>query len=156
MVNENHFQFDRITFFNFWKTIYGFKNRKSFFEIKLFIFTRTFDTRLPKPGNGQSSESGWHWNPANIRPPEYCRRGNPATSDHRRQNGQKPVGSGQNGRNLVGSDRICMDQATDPGHFGRIWRDPEESGRNPAILTEFGQTCSPKSGNGDCCIFHIL
>jgi hypothetical protein len=40
MVNENHFQFDRKTFFNFWKTIYGFK---SFSEIKLFVLARTFD-----------------------------------------------------------------------------------------------------------------
>jgi hypothetical protein len=42
MVNGNHFQFDRKRLFNFWKTIYGFKNRKSFFELKLFIFACTF------------------------------------------------------------------------------------------------------------------
>jgi hypothetical protein len=43
MVNENHFRFDRKSFFNFWKTIYGFKNRKSFFEIILFVLSCTFD-----------------------------------------------------------------------------------------------------------------
>jgi hypothetical protein len=76
MVNENHFRFDRKTFFNFWKTIYGFKNRKSFFEIKLFVLTCMFDMRLLESSNGQSSESG------NIQPPKYCRRRNPATSGH--------------------------------------------------------------------------
>jgi hypothetical protein len=48
IVNENHFRFDFKTYFNFWKTIYGFKNRKSFFEIKLFVIARTFDIRLPE------------------------------------------------------------------------------------------------------------
>jgi hypothetical protein len=57
MVNENHFRFDRNSFFNFWKTIYDFQNRKSFFEIKLFIFPRTFDIRFSESGNDQSSKS---------------------------------------------------------------------------------------------------
>jgi len=64
MVNENHFRFDRKSFFNFWKTIYGFKNRKSFSEIKLFVRACTFDIRLPESGNNRSSESWWHQNPA--------------------------------------------------------------------------------------------
>jgi hypothetical protein len=42
MVNENHFQFDRKHFFNFWKMIYGFKNRKSFSELKPFILPYMF------------------------------------------------------------------------------------------------------------------
>jgi len=58
MANENHFQFDRKSFFNFLKTIYGFKNYKSFFEIKLFVFARTFDIRLSETGKGSSLESG--------------------------------------------------------------------------------------------------
>jgi hypothetical protein len=61
MVNENHFRFDRKTFFNFWKTIYCFKNRKSLFEIKLFVLASTFDIRLPKSGNGWLSESSNIW-----------------------------------------------------------------------------------------------
>jgi hypothetical protein len=44
--------------------IYDFKNRKSFFEIKLFILARTFDNRLPESSNSRSSESKWHRNPA--------------------------------------------------------------------------------------------
>jgi hypothetical protein len=78
MVNENHFRFDRKTFFKFWKTIYGFKNRKSFSEIKRFILTSTFDIQLPEFDNGQSSESRRHRNLATSG------RRNPATSDHRR------------------------------------------------------------------------
>jgi hypothetical protein len=42
MVNENHFQFDRKSLFNFLKTIYESKNRKSFSEFKLFILAHTF------------------------------------------------------------------------------------------------------------------
>jgi hypothetical protein len=42
MVNGNHFQFDRKIFFNFWKTIYGFENRKSFFGFKFFTLMRMF------------------------------------------------------------------------------------------------------------------
>jgi hypothetical protein len=45
MVNENHFSFDHKSksLFNFWKVIYGFKNRKLFFGFKLFInLARTF------------------------------------------------------------------------------------------------------------------
>jgi hypothetical protein len=64
MVNENYFRFDRKSFFNFWKTIYDFKNRKSFFEIKLFVLARTFDIRLSESGNGWSSEFRRCWNPA--------------------------------------------------------------------------------------------
>jgi len=94
MVNENYFWFDRKNFFNFWKTIYGFKNCKSFSEIILFVFSRTFDIRLSEFGNSRLSQSRRHRNPATsgfrnnvgpgIRPSEYCRRRNPATSGHRR------------------------------------------------------------------------
>jgi hypothetical protein len=42
MVNVNYFQFDRKIFFNFLKTIYGFKNRKLFSGFKLFTLVRTF------------------------------------------------------------------------------------------------------------------
>jgi len=64
MVNENHFRFDRKTFFNFWKTIYGFKNCKSFSEIRLFVLAHTVDIRLPESSNGRSSEPRQHWNSA--------------------------------------------------------------------------------------------
>jgi hypothetical protein len=40
MVKENHFRFDRKSFFNFWKTIYG--------------FAHTLDIRLSESGNGQN------------------------------------------------------------------------------------------------------
>jgi len=39
-VNKNHFQYFQV--FNFWKTIYGFKNHKLFSKFKLFILARTF------------------------------------------------------------------------------------------------------------------
>jgi hypothetical protein len=42
MINENNFQFDHKNFFNFWKTIYGFQNSKSFSEFKFFILARMF------------------------------------------------------------------------------------------------------------------
>jgi hypothetical protein len=42
MVNGNHFQFNRKNLFNFWKTIYSFKNRKSCFRFKLFILSYMF------------------------------------------------------------------------------------------------------------------
>jgi hypothetical protein len=43
MVNGNHFQFDHKSLSNSEKTIYGFKNRKSFFSrFKLFILADTF------------------------------------------------------------------------------------------------------------------
>jgi len=46
MVNENHFQFDRKSILNFWKTIYSFKNRKSFCGFILFILAGMF-VRIP-------------------------------------------------------------------------------------------------------------
>jgi hypothetical protein len=42
IVIENDFQFDRKNLFNFWKTIYGFQNRKLFSGFKLFILACTF------------------------------------------------------------------------------------------------------------------
>jgi hypothetical protein len=57
MVNENHFQFDRKSFFIFWKTIYGFKSCTLFSEIKFFVIACTFDIRLLEFNNCRSSES---------------------------------------------------------------------------------------------------
>jgi hypothetical protein len=74
MVNENHFRFDRKTFFNIWKTIYGFKKRKSFSKIKLFVLPRTFYIRLLESGNGRSSESKRHRNLATSGHRKYCQR----------------------------------------------------------------------------------
>jgi hypothetical protein len=68
MVNKNHFQFDYKSFFNFLKTIYGFKNRKWFSEIELFILVRTFDIRLTKLGHGRLSKSKQRRMPANQIP----------------------------------------------------------------------------------------
>jgi hypothetical protein len=79
MVNENHFQFDRKSFFHFWKTIYSFKNRKSFSKIILFILARMFNIRLPE------SDSSRNPSGTKIRQWEYCQRRNPATSGHRRR-----------------------------------------------------------------------
>lgn len=42
MVNENHFQFDRKSLFDFWKTIYSFENHKLFSGFKFLILARTF------------------------------------------------------------------------------------------------------------------
>jgi hypothetical protein len=42
MVNENNFQFDRKSLFNFLKTIYDFEICKSFSGFKLFILAHTF------------------------------------------------------------------------------------------------------------------
>jgi len=64
MVNENHFRFDRKNFFNFWKTIYGFKNRKSFSEIKLLVLVCMFDIRLQESSNDRLSKSRRRWNSA--------------------------------------------------------------------------------------------
>jgi hypothetical protein len=64
MVNENHFRFGRKSLFNFWKTIYNFKNRKSFSEIKFLVLACMFDIRLPESSNSRSSESRRHRNPA--------------------------------------------------------------------------------------------
>jgi len=56
MVNKNHFQFDRKSFFNFWKIIYSFKNRKLFSEFKSFILAGIFVGihRLPEFGQCQN------------------------------------------------------------------------------------------------------
>jgi hypothetical protein len=111
MVNENYFRFDRKNLFNFWKTIYGFKNRKSFSEIKLFILVRTFDIRLSKSGNGRSLESKRRRNPATS---GYQSTAGGSDSDQnwpKSDHGQKPAGSGQNGQNPSGSDRIRRNSA---------------------------------------------
>jgi hypothetical protein len=130
MVNENHFRFDRKTFFNFWKTIYGFQNRKSFSEIKLFILTSTFDIQMPEFDNGQSSEYYWRWNSA--------------TSDHRRRmpEDQIPAGFGWI-QPLIRPDLAKMAEIRpDLAKMAGIRPDW-------TILIRSGQTCSPESGNGD-------
>jgi hypothetical protein len=102
MVNENHFRFDHKTFFNFWKTIYSFKNRKSFSEIKLSVLAHMFNIQLLESGNGRSSESRRHRNPA--------------TSGHRRQ---------------MPADQIPAESGRNPAmvkSFGQIWPDLDGSG----------------------------
>jgi hypothetical protein len=49
MVNENHFRFDRKSFFNFWKMIYGFKHVNRFSKLNtLSLHVRLiFDCRNP-------------------------------------------------------------------------------------------------------------
>jgi hypothetical protein len=111
MVDENHFRFDRKTFFNFWKTIYGFKNCKSFSEIKLSILVRTFDIRLLETGNGRLSN-----------PDGTGIRQHPATRI-------LPVPE---------SGRICMDPATD--HAGSD-RDSKESGNGDRTLPDSDDSC---------------
>jgi hypothetical protein len=199
-VNENHFRFDRKTFFNFW--------------IIFFVFTRTFDIWLVESSNSRSFENRQHRNPASsshwnnagvgIRQPEYCqllesgdirqlRRipaesgRNPVMDRNRPESGliwpdpakwpesdliwpdpdTDPAGSGQNGRDPAGYDRIrtlirldltkmtgIRPDMTGSGYWsGRIWPGTEVSCRNPAILAGSGPTCSPDSGDGDICIF---
>jgi hypothetical protein len=53
MVNGNYFQFDHKSLFNSEKTIYGFKNRKSFF---LDLNSSFLQTRL------WESATAKHWN----------------------------------------------------------------------------------------------
>jgi hypothetical protein len=143
MVNENYFRFDRKAFFNFWKKIYGFKNRKSFSEIKLFILARTFDIRLPESGNGWSSESRC----TGIRPLKYCQRQNPATSGHRHRMLADQISAeiGRNlatvrsGPNLAKMARIRLDLTRSGGvrpEFGYFSRNPaKHARRNPATVT---------------------
>jgi hypothetical protein len=119
MVNENHFRFDRKTFFNFWKTIYNFKNRKSFSKIKLFVLAYTFDIRLP--------ESGQIWPDPAIDPTESG------------QNGRDPAGFGWI-RPLIQPDltkmaRIWQD-LTGSGGVRQFWPDPAKRAcRNPTTAT---------------------
>jgi hypothetical protein len=111
MVNENHFQFARKTFFNFWKTIYGFKNRKSFSEIKLFVLAHTFDIQLSKSGNGRSLESRQHRNPP--------------TSSHRNIAG---AGIRRHPATVAGCRRTNMARIRTWLEAGRIWPKWLESG----------------------------
>jgi hypothetical protein len=127
IVNENHFQFDRKSFFNFGKTIYGFS------EIKLFVLTRMFDIRLSEFSNCRSSESN--------------RRRRPTTSGRRYPAG--PRIWQESGRLLpdlaktAGYDRIRPLIGLDLEDSNRIWLDPAI---DPAGS---GQTFSPESDNGD-------
>jgi hypothetical protein len=157
MINENHFWFDHKTFFNFWKTIYGFKNHKSFSEIKLFVLAHTFDIRLPEFGNGRSSESsdiGIRQHPAAriLLTPESDDIWPPSLDvdelDSGRiwsefSHGQKSIGSGQNGRNPTGSGQNDRILAKMTGirrilvGIRQFWPDPaKRARRNPTTATE--------------------
>jgi hypothetical protein len=116
MVNENYFQFDRKSFFNFRK------NRKSFFEIKLFVLARTFDIRLSEFSNCRLSESSRRQSPTtfvHLKPASAGIQENSATVTRFRpklarifpvsNHGQKAARSGQNGRNQVGSGQNGRD-----------------------------------------------
>jgi hypothetical protein len=107
MVNENHFRFDRKSFFNFWKTIYGFKNCKSFPKLN----SSSFYARLMSD----------------------CR--NPATSGHRRQMSMDQIPAMVRSRSdlakmagirpdLTGFGQNGWDSATDPTGSDRIRRSP--------------------------------
>jgi hypothetical protein len=116
MVNENHFRFDRKSFFNFWKTIYGFKNRKSFFEIKLLVLAHMFHIRLPESSNGQSSESR--------------RRRNSITFGHRHRMSADQI-SAKIGRNLA-----MVKNKPDLAGIQQFWPDPAKyAQQNPATAT---------------------
>jgi len=136
MDNENRFRFDRKCFFNFCKTIYDFKNRKSFSEIILFVRVRTLDILLPEFDNSRSSETRRHRNSATsvhrnnagsrIWPSEYCRRRNPVTSGHRRRMPADQI-LAESGRNPA-MVRNQPDSATDPAGSSQNGRDPAGSG----------------------------
>jgi hypothetical protein len=114
--------------------IYDFKNRKSFSKIKLFVLTRTFDIQWSESGNGRSSESRRHRNPATSGPPSPD-AGGPDSGrnlamvrnrpDLAKMAGIRPdpatdlAGFGQNGQNptdLTRSGRVRLES----GHFGQI------------------------------------
>jgi hypothetical protein len=150
MVSENHFRFDRKNFFNFWKTIYGFKNCKSFSEIILFVFSRTFDIRLSESGNSRSSESKRHRNPATSGYQNNAGAGiQPPSPDAGGPNSSRIWPKSGHGQKPAGFDPIREDLAKMAG----IRLD----------MTGSGQTCLPESGNGDrtlldssdSCIFHF-
>jgi hypothetical protein len=87
----------------------------------------------PESGNIWPPESG------NIWPPKFCRCRNPVTSGHHRRLSVDQIPA-ETGRNLaMVRSRIWTDSTIDPVRSGQNGRDPEE----------FGQTCSPESGNGD-------
>jgi hypothetical protein len=94
-VNENHFQFNRKNLFNFWKTIYGFKNRNRFLDLN----SSFFQTRLWK------SVTSGHWSllVARIysrRSPNFGIRSPDFVAGNRRQNPANPD-SGKIGQNLA-------------------------------------------------------
>jgi hypothetical protein len=94
---------------------------RSFFEIKLFIFARTFDIRLLEFGNNRPSESRADQIPAEIgRNPAMLRS---------RQDLAKMAGIRPDLAKMVG----IWPDLDGSGHWsGQIWPDPEEFGRNPA------------------------
>jgi hypothetical protein len=116
MVNENHCRFERKSFFNFWKAIYGFKNCKSFSEIKLLVLACMFHIRLPESSNVQSSESR--------------RRRNSTTSGHRRRMSTDQIPA-EIGRNLA-----MVKSRPDLAGIQQFWPDPaKHARRNPATTT---------------------
>jgi hypothetical protein len=125
MVNENHFRFDRKSFFNFLKTIYGFKTVNRFPKLN----SSSLHTRLisdcrnsATSGHQNIASSGIRRHLATV---AGCWR---PDSDH----GQKPAGSSQNGLDPVRSDQIRRNSArTQP-----FWPDPvKHACRNLATAT---------------------
>ena len=45
MVKGKYFPFDRKFFFNFWKMVYGFENRKPFFDFEYLILKLTYPVK---------------------------------------------------------------------------------------------------------------
>jgi hypothetical protein len=133
MVNENYFRFDRKSFFNFWKTIYGFKNHKSYSEIKLLVLARMFDIRLPKSSNRilklNSGDDGRK--SPNASGPNSGR--NWSKSGH----GQTLAESGENGRDSATDPIGSVRNGRDPARSVRIWRSP--AGIRPNMLAGIRQ-----------------
>jgi hypothetical protein len=137
MVNENHFWFNRKTFFNFWKTIPKLNYS--------FLHTRLISCRNPAM-IGRRNLGGTRILPADQILGEYGR--NPAMvrsrPDLAKMAGIQPdlakmVGIRQDLDGFghwsdriwpkwLGSGRIWMDSVTDPAGFGQNGRDLAESG----------------------------
>jgi hypothetical protein len=149
IVNGNHFQFDRKSFFNFWKTIYGFpKLNSSSLHARLISDCRNStivgrrnlaSARIqqhPATRILPASGSGDIWSPlpepTNQIPTgiwlEFGHGQKPAGSG---KNGLDPTGFGKNGRDPAGFDRIQpfiqLDLAIYPAGSGKNGRDPTGS-----------------------------
>jgi len=116
-------------------------------KIKLFVFARTFDIRLPEFGNARSLESKRHWNLATSD------RQNPATSGHRHQMPTDQIPA-ETGRNPAGSDRIRP--LIRPDLAQMAWIRPDltrskgvrtESGNGDRTLLDSGDSCNITSRN---------
>jgi hypothetical protein len=136
MVNENHFRFDHKDFFNFWKTI---KTVNCFSKLNFSsLHARLiFDCRNPAMVYRRNPGGAGIWQ-------------HPATEIW------------QHTATVAGCRNPAMVRSwSNLAKSGQNGKDPAGSGRNPAILAESGQTCSPESGNGnqtltdsgDSCIF---